>query len=157
MPLSEHVYCVAVAFTMTERVEQQICIKFCVKLEYSSVETIWMIPKAKAMVNWWLAVSSWQQACSRITSCAEFLVKHQITQVAQLPPKAQIWRPVTSGFSQNQNHLWKGRDFRPSMRFRKIWWAADGDWENCVRSQGAYSEGAEASLSYVQCFFYLLQ
>ena len=52
MPLSEHVYCVAVTVKMTERVEQQICIKFCVKLEYSSVETIWMIPKAKAMVNW---------------------------------------------------------------------------------------------------------
>ena len=42
------------------------------------------------------------------------------------PFTAQIWHPVTSGFSQNYNHLWKGRDFRPLMRFRKIgqgsWW-----------------------------------
>ena len=47
MPLSEHVYCVAVSFKMTEdknknkmteQVQQQICIKFCVKLECSSVE-----------------------------------------------------------------------------------------------------------------------
>ena len=34
------------------------------------------------------------------------------------PPTAQIWHPATSGFSEN---LWKGRDFRPLMRFRKIW------------------------------------
>ena len=52
MSLSEHVYCVAVAFTMTERVEQQICIKFYVKLEHSSAETIQMIQKAEAMGNW---------------------------------------------------------------------------------------------------------
>ena len=44
--LSEHVYRVTVAFKMTERVEQRICIKFCIKLEYSSAETIQMIQKA---------------------------------------------------------------------------------------------------------------
>ena len=52
MLLSEHVHCVAVTFKMTERVEQQICNKFCVKLEHSSVETIRMIQKAVAMGNW---------------------------------------------------------------------------------------------------------
>ena len=30
------------------------------------------------------------------------------------------------------------------------------DWENCVRSQGAYFEGDWASLSYVPCFLYLV-
>ena len=45
MPLSEYVHSVAVTFKMTERVGQ-ICIKFCVKLEHSSAETIWMIQKA---------------------------------------------------------------------------------------------------------------
>ena len=35
-----------------ERVEQQFCIKFCVKLEPSSVETIQMIQKVTAMGNW---------------------------------------------------------------------------------------------------------
>ena len=34
MPLSEHVYCVAVTFKMTEQVEQQICIEFCANLEH---------------------------------------------------------------------------------------------------------------------------
>ena len=31
--------------------------------------------------------------------------------------------------------------------------AAEGNWENCVRSQGAYFEGDWGSSSYVQCFF----
>ena len=51
MPLSEHVYCVAVTFKVTERVEQQICMEFCIKIEHSFAETIWMIQKAAAMGN----------------------------------------------------------------------------------------------------------
>ena len=38
MFLSEHVYCVAVTFKMTKQVEQQVCIRFCVKFEHSSRE-----------------------------------------------------------------------------------------------------------------------
>ena len=39
------------------------------------------------------------------------------------------------------------------------WWdlgdgVADGDWENGVRSQGAYVEGDWGFLSYVQCSLY---
>ena len=60
MPLSEHLYCVAISFKMTERVEQWMCSKFCVKVEHSSMKTIWMIQKAAAMGNWWLAASSRQ-------------------------------------------------------------------------------------------------
>ena len=71
MPLSEHVYCVAVTIKMTELVEQQICIKFCIKFEHSSVETIQMIQKATAMGNWCLAALS-QHARSCIRSCVEF-------------------------------------------------------------------------------------
>ena len=52
MPWSEHVYCVAITYQMNEPIEQRICIKFCVKLEHSSLETIQMIPKAAAMGNW---------------------------------------------------------------------------------------------------------
>ena len=52
MPFSELVYAVGVTFEMTELVEQLICIKFCIKLEYSSVETVWMIQKAAAMGSW---------------------------------------------------------------------------------------------------------
>ena len=44
--MSEHVYCMAFTFKMTQQIELQICIKFCIKLEHSSAETIWMIQKA---------------------------------------------------------------------------------------------------------------
>ena len=43
MLLSEHIYCVAVAFKMTERIEQRICVQFCIRLEHSTMETIQMI------------------------------------------------------------------------------------------------------------------
>ena len=52
MPLSEHVYCVAIGFKTTEQIEQLICIEFCIKFEHSSSETIWMILKAATMGNW---------------------------------------------------------------------------------------------------------
>ena len=55
---------------MTEQVEQQICIKFCIKLGHSSTETIWMIQKA--MGTWWLAASTQQHTCSCIMSFTEF-------------------------------------------------------------------------------------
>ena len=46
MPLSEHVYCVAIAFKMAEQVEQRITLKFSVNLEQSSMETVWMMIQA---------------------------------------------------------------------------------------------------------------
>ena len=49
--MNELVHYVAVTFKMTEQVEQQIHIKFCIKLEHSSMETIQMIQKATAMGN----------------------------------------------------------------------------------------------------------
>ena len=42
----------AVTFKMTERVEQQICISFCLKLEHCSGGDIWMIQKAVATGKW---------------------------------------------------------------------------------------------------------
>ena len=45
-------YSVAITLKMTELVEQQLCIEFCVKLEHSFLETIQMIQKAVAIGNW---------------------------------------------------------------------------------------------------------
>ena len=154
--LTEHVHCVSITFKMTEWGEQWIYIKFCVKLKHSSVETIWMIQEAAAMGNWWLAASSRQCTHSCITPPAEFFfAKHRITQVSQ-PPYSPDLAPCD---------FW----LFPKLTFEReeisdYWWdsgkydgAADGDWENCVRSQGAYIEVTEASLSCVQCFLHLLQ
>ena len=141
MPLSEHVYCVAITFKMTERIEQQICTKFCIKLEHSSSETIWVIQKVTAMGNWWLAASWWQRACSCITSHAEFF--------SETSNHSSDLAPLHSRFGA----LWLVTSPKTKITFETkeisdCWWdsgkydgAADGDWENCVRSQGAYFEG----------------
>ena len=128
---------------MTERVEQWICIKFCVKLEHSSKETTQIIQKAAAMDNWWLAASSRQHAHSCIKSPADFfLAKHQIIQVTQ-PRYSPDLVPCNFWLfpKLNMHRLWKRRDFRPSVRLGKYDEEAGGDWENCVRFQGAYFEG----------------
>ena len=82
MPLSEHVYCVTVTFKMTEQVEKRLCIKFCIKLEHSSTETIQMIQKTAGM-----GTGDWQlhHATDASRRMQTFLAKHQITQVTQSP------------------------------------------------------------------------
>ena len=152
MLLSEHVYCVVIVFKMMELVEQHISIKFCIKLEHSSTETIKMIEKTVAMGNWWLAASSGQHTCSCITFLCSVLVKHEITQVTQPPDSTDLmpcdfWLFPKLG-EEISDHQWDSGKYDGE---------ADGDWENCVRSQGAYFEGAEASLSHVQSFLHLLQ
>ena len=84
-PLSEHVYCMVIAFKMTEQVPQQICIKFCIKLEHSSVETIQMIQKGKlwATSYWQLHHDKTLTHTSRLMQ--SFLVKQPTTQVTQTP------------------------------------------------------------------------
>ena len=78
-------YCVAITFKMTERVEQQICIIFCVKLElflcgnYSS--------HSDGCHYGQLVIGSFitkMHSFIHHISCS-FLVKHQITQVTLLP------------------------------------------------------------------------
>ena len=126
---------------MTERVEQRICIKFCIKLEHSSVETIQVIQKPAAMGTLWLAASSQQCTSSRITSCAEIFGKTSNHQgdSASLPPRF--------GVLQLLAFLKKKITFeREEISDRQAWdsgkydRATDSDWENCVRSQGAYFE-----------------
>ena len=139
-PLSKHVYCVAVTFKMTEQVQQWICIKFCVMLEHSSMETIHMIQKTAATRNWWLAVLSQQCARSCIASRAVFWQN----------TKSSKWcSPLQPRFGV----LWLLAFLKTDITFEReeiseSQWdlgrydgAASGNWENCVRSQGAYSKG----------------
>ena len=83
-------YCVAVTFKMTEQLEQQICIKSCIKLEHSSTETIQMMQR---MQLW--APGDWQLYHDNVPTHAShllqrFLAKHQITQVAQAPYSSDL-------------------------------------------------------------------
>ena len=79
MPLSEHVYYVAVTFKMTEQLEQQICIKFCDKLEHPWAEIIRMIQKAELWetCDWQLHHDNMPTHASHLMQ--SFMVKYQIT------------------------------------------------------------------------------
>ena len=156
MPLSEHVYCVAVAFKMTERVEQWICINFCIKLEQSCTETILMVQKSTAMGNWWLAVSSGHCALSCIMSRAEFFGKtsNYPGDPAPLQPRFDaLWLldfPKTEiAFEKEQisDHHWDSGKYNREFRVtgRTVW----GPKVSTLKGTGA-------SLSYIQCFLYLV-
>ena len=142
---------------MTQQVEQQSCIKVCIKLEHSSAETIWMNQKAVAMRHWWLAPSSQQCTLSGITSCAEFFgetshhpgdsallqLRFGALQLLAFPKtKVAFEREEISG------HQWdSGKHTR----------AADGEIGKTVWGPKVPAlKGTEVSLSYVQWFLYFV-
>ena len=141
---------------MTEQREQWICIKFCLKLEYSSVETIWMIQKAAAMGNWWLAASSWQCTCSCITSRAVFWQNI----------KSSMWPSPSYSSDLVPCDVWlfpKVKSPLKGKRFQTL----DEIQENTIGQLMATGrtvwgpkapalKGTEASLSYGQCFLCLV-
>ena len=75
---------------MTDRVEQWICIQFCVKLQRSSTETIGMIQKAAATGNWWFGSFCSYNTPAHISHLMQVLAKHQITQVTQTPYSSDL-------------------------------------------------------------------
>ena len=141
MPLCEHVYSVAAEFKMTEQVEQWICIKLCMKLEHSSMETIQMSQKATAMGNRSLAASSQQHAHSCITSHAEFFGETSNYPGDSVPLQPRFGAlqhlafPKTKITFEREEISYRQWD---SGKYNGI---AYGDWENCVRTQGAYFDG----------------
>ena len=157
MPLSEHVHCVAVAFKMTECVEQQICNKFCIKLEHSSMETFgWLRrPQLWATGDWQL---HYEHTCWCITSCAEFFGKTLNDQGDSAPLQPIFGALWLLAFPKTKITLER-------EEISDCWWdsgkygrAADGDWENCVRSKGAYFEGdwgviVRCTMFLVSCIF----
>ena len=164
MLLSEHVRCVSVTFKTTERAEQWVCIRFCVKLEHSSTETIQLVQKAAAMGNWWLAASSRQNACSCITSPAEFCGKtsNHPGDSALQQPRFGALRPLA--FPKTKITF--------ERSFRKLQWGSWWQFQqrilqgilNSRRDAGRTVwgpkvptlKGTGASLPSVQCFLYLV-
>ena len=91
--------------------------------------------------NWWLATTSLQCAHSCVMWGAEFLVKHHITQVTQPPYNPDLVPHKFWLFPKLKSPL-KGKRFSDHQwGSGKYDGAADGDWEKCVRSRGAYFEG----------------
>ena len=96
-----------------------------------------MIQKAEAVGNWWLEVSSWQRACSCITSHAEFFseTSNHPGDSALLQPRFGALKLLAFPRSKITLEREEISDRCDSGKYNR---AADGDWENCVRSQGAY-------------------
>ena len=144
---------------MTEPVEQQMCIRYGVRFEHSYMETIWMIQKASAMGNWWLAALSQQGTLSCITSHAEFFGKtsnHPGDSAPLQPRFGALWllafpkTKVTFEREEISDRKWDSGKYDG---------AADSNWKNCVRSQGAYSERdwvviALCPVFLVSCIFF---
>ena len=128
-------------------------------LNISSVKAIWMIQKAAAKGNWWLAASSWQHACSCITSHAKFFAKHQITQVTQtlyspdLVP-CNFWLFPKTKITFEREEISNG--WRESGKYDR---AADGYWENCEVPMCLLWRGLRhhCPIYNVSCILHLLQ
>ena len=74
-------------------------------------------------------------------SCRVFLTKHQITQVTQ-PHYSPYLVPCNFWLFPKLKSPLKGKRFQTIYEIEgKYNEAADGDWENCVRFQGACFEG----------------
>ena len=155
MQLNEHGCCVVVTFKMTEPVEQQICIKFCVKLEHSSTGIIWMIQKAAPMGNWWLAASSQQCSCSCITSHEEFFWQTW-NHPSDSAPYSPVLVPCNFWFFPKLKSPLKGKKFQTVYEIQEnmmgqVMTIGRTVWGPRVPTL----KGTETSLSYV-CFLYLV-
>ena len=131
--------------------------QFCIKLEHSSAETIWMTQKALAMGNWWLAASSQQCARSGIMSLEEFFGETSNHPSDSTPIQNRfgtLWLLLL--FPKLKSSL-KGKRFQTIdeiqentkgqlMAIRRTMWGP----------KVPTLKGTEASLSYVQCFLYLI-
>ena len=140
---------------MTEQVEQGVCIKFCFKLEHSSMETILVIQKAAAMGNWWSAASSRQYASSRITSCAVFWQNIKSPRWVRVPYSPDL-APWDFWLFPKLKPL-KGKKFQTIIEIQdnmmgQLMTIGRIVWVPKV----ATLTWTEASLSYVQCFLYLV-
>ena len=150
----------AVTLKMTEWV-QQICIKFCIKLEHFSTETIQMIQKATAMGNRWLAASSQQCAHSHITSRADFSGKtSNHPGDSDLPQPCSLYLvPCDVWLFPKLKSPLKGKRLKTTneiqentmgqlMAIGRTMWVSD--------SKVPTLKGTEALLYYVQCSLYLV-
>ena len=118
-----------------------------------------MIQKAVAMGNWWLATSSQQHTHSCIISHAVFLVKHQITQVTQplLQPRFGIlWllafprTKITFEREEISDHQWdSGKILQGSW-----WWLELCELPRYLLWRG---QRHHCHMYNVSCIFYLLQ
>ena len=155
-PLREHVYCVAIAFKMTEWVEQWICIKFCVSLNIPPLKLFLWFGRLQlwATGDWLLHHNNMATSSQLCSSMQSFFGKHQITQVTQphyspnLAP-CDIWL-----FLKLKSHL-KGKRFQTINEIQEYTTGQLIEVGGTVWGPKVPTlKGTEVSLSYVHCFLY---
>ena len=122
-----------------EQVGQQICIKFCIKLELPCEEILGWFRKPQP----W-AAGDWQlhhKTCPLMhqVSCRVFWqTSSHLGDSASLQPRfGALW---LLAFPKAQITFEREKISDCRWNWGKYNRATDGDWENCVRSQGAYYE-----------------
>ena len=117
---------------------------------------MWMIQKATATGSWWLAASSWQYTHSCILSPAEIFGKplKQPGDSASLQPRFGTLRllafpktKITFEREEISDRQWDSGKYSI---------AADGIGRTVCGPNVPTLKGSEVSLSYVQCFLYLV-
>ena len=155
MPLSEHVYCVAVGFQLTEYSNKPAS-DFALSLN---------IPLWK-LFGWFRRLQLWATVDCQLhhenapahTSrlMQSFLVKHQITQVTQ-PCHSPDFMPCELWLFLKLKSPLKGKRFQTILRVKKI---TTGQLMVIGRIMWGHKvpilKGTEVSLSYIQCFLYLV-
>ena len=153
--LSEHVYCVAVTFKMTEQVEPRICVRFCIKLEHFSLD------ESEGHSYGQLVIDSFTMTTYLLMhhiSCKVFgeTSNHPGDSAPLQPRFGALWllafpkTKITFERKEISDHEWDSG---------KCDGVADGNWENCVKSQGAYFEGdwgiiVLCTVFLVSCIFF---
>ena len=130
----------------------------CVKIEHSSVETMPMTQKATAVGSWW-----WQlhhdNTPAHASRLVQFVCKTSNTPGALAPLQLRFGTLWLLAFTKTKITFEREEisdDWRDSGKYDR---AADGNWENCVRSQGAYFEGNwgivdPCTMFLVSCIFF---
>ena len=117
----------------------------------------WKWPQLWTTGDWQLHHNNTPLHASRLMQ--SFLVKHQVTQVTQPLYSPDLFGPlwllaltkikITFEREKISDHQWDSGKYDG---------AAGGDWENCVRSQGAYFEGdwviVLCTMFLVSCIFF---
>ena len=156
MPLSEHVYCVAITFKMTEKVSNESASNFVLSLNILVQKLFgWFRrPQLWATGDWQLCHDNAPAHTSCLMQFSGKTLNHPGDSASLQPRFGALRLPA---FPKTKITFQREGISDCQWDSGKYDGAADGDWENCVRSQGAYFELNWGIVVLCTMFLYLLQ